>query len=131
MPELPDKSPLNEKRLETVVGNLLRIGVLTAAGVVLLGAMVFLSRHGGQQRPNYLFHGEPSDLRSIRGIVADVFSWKGRGLIQLGLLLLIATPVARVALLLVGFAVQRDRLYVLVSLAVLVLLLYCLFCGGL
>jgi uncharacterized membrane protein len=127
MPEPPNKSSLTERRLETVVGNLLRIGVLIAAAVVFLGAVVFLSRHGAEPRPNYLFHGESSDLRSVRGIVADVFLWKGRGLIQLGLLLLIATPVMRVVLLAVGFARERDLLYTLVSLAVLAILLYSLF----
>ncbi len=50
-----------------------------------------------------------------------------RGTIQLGILLLIATPVARVLLLVLGFAWQRDRTYVLVSLVVLGLLVYSLF----
>jgi uncharacterized membrane protein len=131
MRELSRKSSADEKRLEALVGNLLRIGVLSAAGVVLLGAMIFLWRHGGQPRPTYLFRGEPSDLRSVRGILSDVFSGKARGMIQLGLLLLIATPVTRVVLLAVGFARQRDFFYLLVSLAVLLILLYGLFGGGL
>ena len=42
---------------------------------------------------------------------------------QFGLLLLIATPVARVAMAVVGFALERDRLYVVVSLIVLTVLL--------
>ena len=78
-----------------------------------------------------VFQGEPSNLRSVGGILRGVFSGSGRGLIQLGLLSLIATPVPRVVLLVVGFAVQRDRFYVLVSLAVLMLLLISLFGGRL
>ena len=97
--------------------------MLAAAAVVLVGGIVYLVRHGFSLPDVGVFHGEPSDLCSVGGIIRGVFSGSGRGLIQLGLLLLIATPVARVVLLLVGFAMQRDRLYVLVSLAVLIFLL--------
>ena len=67
----------------------------------------------------------------MTGILGNVFLGSGRGVIQLGVLLLIATPVMRVVLLLVGFAWQRDRLYAAVSLVVLTLLLYSLFGGRL
>jgi uncharacterized membrane protein len=46
--------------------------------------------------------------------------------IQLGLLLLIATPVARVAMSLVAFILQRDRVYVVVTLIVLAVLIFSL-----
>ncbi len=63
------------------------------------------------------------------GIVGDALSASSRGVIQLGFLVLIATPVMRVALSLVGFAKQGDRTYVVVCLTVLALLLYSLFGG--
>ena len=57
----------------------------------------------GHAVPEYrVFRGEPGDLRSISGIVSDARSLGGRGLIQLGLLLLIATPIARVVFSVVG-----------------------------
>jgi len=56
--------------------------------------------------------------------VRESLRWRGTGLIQLGLLLLLATPVARVAFSVVAFLLQRDRLYVLVTLIVLGILLY-------
>jgi uncharacterized membrane protein len=121
----------SDKRLDVVVGNLLKTGVLTAAAVVLVGGIIYLARHGGELPDVKVFHGESSDLRSVGGIMGGALAGHGRGLIQLGLLLLIATPVARVALLSAGFALQRDRFYVLVSLVVLTLLLYGLFGGGL
>jgi uncharacterized membrane protein len=117
----------SDQRLDVVVGNLLRTGVLTAASIVLVGGVIYLVRHGLELPDVRVFHGESSDLRSVGGIIAGVFAGHGRGLIQLGLLLLIATPVARVALLAFGFALQRDRLYVIVSLVVLAFLLYGLF----
>jgi len=116
-----------DERLEGLLGNLLRWGVISAAAVVLLGGVVYLARHGSE-RPLYrIFRGEPSDLKTVPGILGDAWNGRGRGLIQLGLLLLIATPVTRVILSLGVFAIQRDRRYVLITLAVLTILLYGLF----
>ena len=79
------------------------------------------------QVPGYhAFRGEPDPLRTIRGIILEARSLSGPGLIQLGLLLLIATPIARVVFSVFGFARQRDRLYVLITLVVLLLLTYSL-----
>lgn len=116
-----------DERLETLLGNVLRWGVVTAAAVVLVGAVVFLVRHGAAAPAYHSFRGEPSDLRTIAGIWGDVVRGSGRGLIQLGLLLLIATPVTRVVLSLAVFAAQRDARYVLITLVVLAVLLYSLF----
>ncbi len=115
-------SSFNDQRVEEIVGNVLRFGVLIAAAVVLLGAMLFLF-HNGHTKPNYgLFRGEPGDLRDVPGVVHDALALRGRGMIQFGLLLLIATPIARVAFSAIAFALQRDRLYVFVTLLVLAIL---------
>ncbi len=116
-----------DERLESLLGNVLRWGVVTAAVVVLIGAAVFLVRHGAAAPAYHSFRGEPSDLRTIGGIWGDVVRGSGRGLIQLGLLLLIATPVTRVILSLAVFAAQRDARYVVITLVVLTVLLYSLF----
>jgi uncharacterized membrane protein len=111
-----------DERIEQVMGIVLRVGVLLAAALVVVGGAVYLSRYG-TGAPRYgAFHGEPGDLRSVAGVVRDAAALRGRGLIQLGLLLLIATPIARVAFSLVAFAFQRDRLYVVVTAIVLGLL---------
>jgi uncharacterized membrane protein len=109
--------------VERALATVLRTGVILAAAIVVLGGAVYLSRHGGE-RPHYgVFRGEPSDLRSLAGIARDAAAGTGRGLIQLGLVVLIATPVGRVAFSVAAFALQRDRTYVVVTLAVLGLLL--------
>ena len=118
------RAPWSDERVETIMGNLLRAGVVLAAAVVLVGGLVHLLRHGADQAGYHLFRGEPAGLRSIRGIVAEASTLRGRGIIQLGLLLLIATPVARVAFSVYAFARQGDRIYVVVTLIVLTLLLY-------
>ncbi|HTS64684.1 MAG TPA: DUF1634 domain-containing protein [Candidatus Acidoferrales bacterium] len=108
------------------LGNLLRAGVVLAALVVLAGGIVYVSRHG-QERPALgSFHGEAQDLRSLPGIVAASSHFGGRAIIQLGLVLLIATPVARVIGAAVVFARQHDWLYTAIASLVLALLLYSL-----
>jgi uncharacterized membrane protein len=118
-----------DEQAEQIIGNLLRAGVLAAALLVLVGGVLYLAHYGGQQPQLAGFHGEPSNLRSPSGVVKDALEGRRRGLIQLGLLLLIATPIARVAFSVVVFARQRDRLYVGVTLFVLAVLIFSL-AGG-
>jgi uncharacterized membrane protein len=115
-----------DQRIETWVGVMLRTGVMLAAAVVLSGGVLFLVQNRGPRTNFHQFHGEPPHLLSIAGIVHGVAMGDARSLIMLGLLLLIATPVARVGMCIVGFAFERDRLYIAVSSFVMVILLYSL-----
>ena len=124
MPTLP---VWTDRKVEDLIGNLLRAGVFLSALIVFVGAVVYLARHGGELADYRVFHGEPNQLRTIPGVLHEAFSFQGRGIIQLGLLLLIATPVARVVLSIVGFAAERDRMYVGFATIVLVILMYSLF----
>jgi uncharacterized membrane protein len=117
---------MDDQRLEGLIGNLLRIGVLLAAAVVFAGGAFYLAQHHSDRISFRNFTVEGPDLRTLAGIVESARHWESEGVIQLGLLLLIATPVARVALAAVGFALERDRLYVAVSLLVLVILVFSL-----
>jgi len=120
-----------DRRIEIIIGNLLRTGVLLSACIVFAGACVYLKRHATEPAAYHVFSGEPSDFRTISGILHSVVSGRGRGLIQLGLLLLIATPIARVLFSLAGFAIEGDRMYVAFTAIVLVILLYSVFGSGL
>ena len=119
-----------DQRVEEIIGNLLRTGVMLSATVVLIGAAIYLLRHGLASADYRVFQGEPNDLRTVHGIVQRAVHFSGRGIIQLGLLLLIATPVARVAFAIYGFAAEGDRLYVGFTIIVLVVLLYSLVGGS-
>jgi uncharacterized membrane protein len=120
----------SDRPLERLVGLLLQGGVLAAAAVVFAGAIMVLVRHGAEPVDFRVFHGAPPALRSLDSILRGAVSLDSRMVVQLGLLLLIATPVARVALTLVAFVVQRDRLYVVLTSIVLALLAFGLFFGG-
>ena len=115
-----------ERRMERIIGRLLQIGVLAAAAVVVAGGLSLLAQHGSAPADYSVFRGEPEALRSLSGIVRGALALDSRAVVQLGLVLLIATPIARVALTLVAFALQRDRMYVGLTAVVLLVLLYSL-----
>lgn len=120
----------NDQKVEIIIGVLLRTGVTVAAVVVLLGAGMYLWRHGFEIIEYNRFSGEPENLKSLGGILQGAVALSGRAIIQLGLLLLIATPVARVAFSAVAFAIEGDFLYVWITVIVLAVLLYSLFGPG-
>ncbi len=123
---MADTRGWGDQRIEIIVGNLLRIGVTTAAAIVSFGALIYLVRHGLSPVDYSSFRGEPADLRHVSGILHYTFGLRARGIMQLGLLVLIATPVARVAFSIFGFAKEKDRLYVGFTIFVFLILLYSL-----
>ncbi len=122
--------PWTDERISRIIATLLRLGVTSAAALVLLGGSLYLARHGLEPASYRVFRGEPSAYRSVAGILGAARHLSGRALIQLGLLLLIATPIARVVSATMAFALERDRIYVLVCLIVLATLCYGLGAGG-
>lgn len=118
-----------DHEVDIFIGNLLRTGVILAAVTVFLGGAIYLSRYGFVTADYRIFHREIPDLCDIRGIIGNAFSFDGQGLIQLGLLLLIATPIARVALSIYVFARKHDKLYVVITLIVFCVLMYSLLKG--
>jgi uncharacterized membrane protein len=118
------RAGLTDEKMEWVISLLLRIGVISAAALVLAGGILYLYQHGNVFPQYQTFQGEPLYLRALGGILSSATSLDSRGIIQLGLVLLVLTPVARVVFSVAAFAIQRDRLYVGVTLIVLIVLLY-------
>ncbi len=108
---------MTDERIEGIIGNLLRFGVFLAALVVLAGGFWYVA-HAGWQPISYS-HFHPS----IRGVRAVASLPGPLALIQIGLLILIATPIVRVAFSLAGFALERDWMYVGFTLIVLSVLI--------
>jgi len=120
------RETLTDRQMDRIIGALLRYGVMLSALVVAAGGAWYLIQYG-TTKPNYrVFRGEPEYLRQVRGIVSGIPGFHCRRMIQLGLLLLIATPVARVAFSVVAFALERDRTYVAITLIVLAVLIFSL-----
>lgn len=119
-----------DKDMEVIIGNLLRGGVLLSVSVVAVGGAIYLIRHGSGLPEYKTFQNEPDALRTVSGILRSVWGGRGRGIIQLGILILIATPVFRVAFSVVGYLIEKDYLYMGITLLVLGIILFSLF-GGL
>jgi uncharacterized membrane protein YfcA/uncharacterized membrane protein len=109
----------------TVIGWILQAGVLVSAAVILFGLFLELLQ------PNKF---APQKLQSFPQTFSQV--WAGllvlrpQAFITLGLLLLIATPVIRVAASIVAFAIERDRRFVVITSIVLAILLFSIFYVG-
>ncbi len=114
----------SDERLEKIVSILLITGVSLAALVVLAGGVCFLWSHGHEHPDYHAFHSVEQQYRSIAGVVGAAQPSDCRGIIQLGLLLLICTPIARVAFSMAGFALERDWTYVTLTVIVLAILVY-------
>ncbi len=120
------KQVWTDEKVEVFLSLLLRMGVILASVVVLIGGTIFLLRHGGELPDYRTFRGQPAELRHISKIYNYALTLHGRGLIQMGLLLLVATPIVRVMFSVFAFARERDRTYVGITLIVLSVLLYSL-----
>jgi uncharacterized membrane protein len=113
-----------DEKTEHVIGNLLRAGVLLSAFVVLAGGLYYLAVHPGPHKDYHAFHGQPQYLRTVSSVVLSAAHFDSQGIIQMGLLLLVLTPVARVFFSAISFALEKDFTYVGVSLLVLAVLVY-------
>ncbi len=117
---------MDDRRLETIIGRLLQTGVLLAAAVVAAGGILYLvHNHADPANYRHFVTGGPA-IQTLPGMIHSAASFNSEGLIQIGLVLLILTPVARVAMAVVGFFLERDRLYTVVSLIVLLILAFSL-----
>jgi uncharacterized membrane protein len=118
------------ERVKALIGRAVIAAVLAAGFIVAGGGVMYLVRHGAAGVHYGVFAGEPTDLRTLHGVLADALHMSGRGVIQLGLLILVGAQVVRVALMMWLFAVERDHAFVAISAVVLAVLLFSLLSGG-
>jgi uncharacterized membrane protein len=118
---------IEDRKIELILGNLLRVGIIASASVVVIGALIFLFKHGSEVPHYFQFHTQDIGLLSVKELFAEVFALRGHAIMQLGIYMLVATPVLRVAFSLAAFIYERDFMYVLFTLIVLSVLLYSLF----
>jgi uncharacterized membrane protein len=105
--------------IELLLGRLLRVGVILSAMLTLTGAAILLTSNGSRPGRDLIAHsGEFSRHALFHGIAHG----DGNAIIMLGLMVLFATPVLRVAGMVVAFLWERDWLYTVISLGVLAIL---------
>ncbi|MCC7195697.1 MAG: DUF1634 domain-containing protein [Gemmatimonadaceae bacterium] len=123
------RARLSDRDVDVIVGRLLQAGVLLSALVVIVGGAMYLWQHGSVVADFRAFTPGAEEMRNLTDIVRGALRGEAPAIVQLGLVLLVATPIARVALTLVAFIYQRDRLYVVTTAIVLALLAYGLVWG--
>lgn len=105
-----------KNNMHQLIGTTLRVGVMTACTIALVSGLYYLIRHGMEPMPNYrVFHGEPSSLTSLSGIFGGLLHFEAKNWIQLGVLVLMLTPIIRILLSLIDFAREKDWLYVSIT----------------
>lgn len=116
--------------MEQLIGQVLRYGVLTSGIIAIIGGIWYLVQ-SGSGIPNYTeFNGEPAGYTSLTGIIKGLTAGSAKEIIQLGVVILIATPILRIVFSLFSFILEKDRLYIVITLIVLLIILFSMF-GGL
>lgn len=119
-----------ERDMELFIGKLLRYGVMLACGITLFGGIVYLFQNHGGSMEHYRptpdgqpFPGVEYYLRELSTIIPRILDFDGAAIIQLGVCVLIATPVFRVAFSVIGFLIEKDYMYVVITLIVLAIIM--------
>jgi uncharacterized membrane protein len=120
-------------KTEEAISTLLKVGVNTSLVLIAAGTLLsFLNKGGyeaGAPAVAKLTTSAGAFPRTVHWLAAGIVHGNGQALIILGLLLLIMTPVLRVALSILGFALERDRAFVVITTVVLLLLLISFWLG--
>lgn len=118
-----------ERDMELMLGKLLRKGVVLSCIITLFGGVLYLIQRKGES-PNYSpvpkgqpFEGVEPYLRELSTIVPRIFDFDGAAIIQLGVCVLIATPILRVAFSVLSFLIEKNYLYVFISALVLTIII--------
>ncbi len=115
-----------DRKIEIILGNLLRTGVIIAAIIVIAGGIIYLIRHGFELPHYTVFKGEPGNIKDVISVIKGALALESISIIQLGILVLIATPVLRVVFSVVAFIYEKDLMYVIFTLIVLAVLIFSL-----
>ena len=129
MRKLFSKTFWQERDVEMFIGQQLRWGVISASIIAFIGGVIYLFSHG-QGTPAYTeFTGAPLYVRHLPGIIHGVLQLDGQAIIQLGVVVLLATPITRIAFSVLAFAMEKDVLYVVITLIVLGVITFSIFSG--
>lgn len=121
-------STFKEKDLQQLVGNILRWGVIIAMTIVIIGFVVYIFQKGTQPIDYSVFN--PVRFQGFAHMMEGLSLGRSESIIQTGVLLLIATPIARIVFAMIGYGLERDRLYVIISLIILAIITFSIIYGA-
>ncbi|WP_281234089.1 DUF1634 domain-containing protein [Flavobacterium gelatinilyticum] len=113
-----------EKDFQTIIGNLLRYGVWISLSVAFIGGIVYLMHHGQEIEDYSVFKENDRNIfEVISTVINGAIDGRGEYLIFFGIILLFLTPVLRVLLSLFSFTIEKDYLYVVITLIVILIII--------
>jgi len=118
-----------DKDMQLLLSHVLRAGTIVSISVVIFGGLVFMYRHGHSVSDYHTFNGVPVFVRNASGIFHGILAFKGQAIIQLGIVLLIATPILRIVFSAIGFVLEKDYMYLGISLLVLGIIFFSMMSG--
>lgn len=116
--------------LDQLSSAILRIGVLIAGAVVIVGGVLLLLKKGSFIPDYGHFDPQALSLNTLSAVTLGVLSLDEGAIIQLGLILLILVPIFRVVVSIFIFAKENDYLYAGISLIVFLILAFSVFSSG-
>ena len=120
--------------VDVAISRLLRTGVVLSMSIVFVGVLLTFIHHPQYMRSKTAL----GDLTSVdtvyphhvRQVLRQIRNERGQAIVMLGLLMLIATPVARVTFSIIAFAIEHDDLYVTITIIVLAFLVFSFVIGA-
>ena len=108
--------------MQSLLGQVLRAGTIISISIVFIGGVFYLYRHGHSIADYKEFKGIPDFVQHAGSLISSAINLKGQAIIQLGIIFLIATPILRVIFSAIGFVLEKDYMYVGISLLVLLII---------
>lgn len=122
------KINITPRQMEMFIGRMLRVGVFTACIVAVLGGVLYVVQYGGNS-VDFSEFTTAMAVESIGEVINGVLVLDAVSVIQLALLILLATPILRVVFSILAFMIERDYLYVFITLVVLIIIVFNIFNG--
>ncbi|MEJ5962481.1 DUF1634 domain-containing protein [Pedobacter immunditicola] len=120
------KQHLVDQDIQVILGTLLRVGVILAMTVVLIGGVMYLMEYSNELVDYNTFKPFDNEYATIAAIFKGLYIMDSKAIIQFGTILLIFTPITRVVFSIFSFLIERDYLYVVIGLIVLSVILFSL-----
>jgi uncharacterized membrane protein len=118
-----------DRDMQVLLGHVLRAGTIISVSIVFIGGIFFIYRHGQSITDYHKFNGIPNFVQTASGIFHGIWALKGQAMIQLGIALLIATPIIRIIFSAIGFVLEKDYMYLGISLLVLGIIFFSMMSG--
>jgi uncharacterized membrane protein len=118
-----------DRDMQQLLGHELRTGTIVSITIVFIGGVFFIYRHGHSISNYRTFKGIPSFIQTASGIFHGIGALKGQAMIQLGIVLLIATPILRIVFSAIGFVLEKDYMYLAISILVLGIISFSMMSG--